>query len=149
MKQMECVFCGIVAGAAEAEIIWEDDLVLALMDAKPITDGHALVIPKQHSAGLADIVPSVASRMMEVAQVIATAVKESGIRCEGITLHLADGEAASQDVFHSHLHVIPRFPGDGFRMEAPWNGSSWDLVKQSASLIRATFEKTEGLRLEP
>lgn len=73
---------------------------------------------------------------MNVAQKIATALKASGLRCEGVNLMLADGEAAFQEVAHAHLHVIPRFVGDGFTIDAAWIGLSGESLAAFATAIR-------------
>ena len=110
----DCIFCRILAGDVPGSFVFRDDRVAAFMDIQPVNPGHVLVIPIQHAAYLADIDAETASYLMRVAQRIAAAIRESGVRCEGINLFLADGEAAMQEVFHVHLHVFPRFAGDGF-----------------------------------
>jgi histidine triad (HIT) family protein len=77
----------------------------------PVNPGHVLIIPKIHGVGLADLGKSDGSRMFMVAQRLATAVRNSGLRCEGVNLFLADGEAAGQEIFHVHLHMFPRYVG--------------------------------------
>jgi histidine triad (HIT) family protein len=84
------------------------------MDINPVNPGHVLVIPKKHHASLAELPETVAASMFTVAQRLSAAIRRSGLRCEGIHMHLADGAAAGQDVFHCHLHVYPRFVGDGY-----------------------------------
>lgn len=76
--------------------------------------GHVLVIPKSHGSFLADLPPEIAGPVFEVARELTVALRASGIRCEAVSLYLADGREAGQEVFHVHLHVIPRFRGDGF-----------------------------------
>ncbi len=115
---MSCVFCDIVAHRAPASVVLDDEHVLAFMDLRPLTPGHLLVIPKPHAAYLADYDEELAARVFRIAHRLTAAVRASGLRCEGVNLFLADGEAAFQEVFHSHLHVIPRFRGDGFRIKA-------------------------------
>lgn len=117
----DCIFCQIVAGEAEASIVHDDGEILAFMDIRPVTPGHLLVIPRRHAAHLADLDEATGARMFVVAQRLAAALRASGLRCEGINLFLADGEAAFQEVFHTHLHVIPRFAGDTFRISADWS----------------------------
>lgn len=112
-----CVFCAIVAGTSPASVVLDDAEVLAFLDIRPITPGHLLVIPTRHASYLADLDEAVGERMYHVAVRLAGALRSSGLRCEGVNLFLADGEAAGQEVFHVHLHVFPRFAGDGFRME--------------------------------
>ncbi len=110
----DCVFCNIVAGELPASIVYEDETCTAFMDIQPVNPGHVLVTPNAHASMLADLDPETGGQLFRVAQRIAQAMRESGIRCEGINLFLADGSAAGQDVFHVHLHVIPRHRGDGF-----------------------------------
>jgi len=87
------------------------------MDIQPVNAGHVLVIPNRHASRLAEMPERDGSEVFRVAQRIAAALQRSGIRCQGINLSLADGEAAGQEVFHVHLHVFPRFEGDGFAIK--------------------------------
>lgn len=114
-----CIFCRIVAGEAEASLVYQDDLVSAFMDAHPVAEGHVLVVPRRHASGLEDLDEAAAGRMMAVARRLAGALRRSGVPCEGVNLVLADGTAAGQSVFHCHLHVIPRAAGDGFGFRRP------------------------------
>lgn len=109
-----CVFCDIVAGRAPASMVYRDEVVCAFMDTRPVNPGHLLIIPVRHAAALADLDPTTGGRMFEVGQRLAKALRSSGVRCEGINFFLADGEPAGQEVFHAHLHVLPRFAADGF-----------------------------------
>ena len=113
----DCVFCRIINGIEPASIVYSDDEVLAFMDTTPVNPGHLLVIPKAHAAQLSELDPETGGHMFKVAMRIAEASRRSGIKCEGVNLFLADGEAAFQDVFHVHLHVIPRFSGDRFGLK--------------------------------
>ena len=118
MNRENCVFCEIVRGTAEASVVFEDDNVVAFLDINPVTDGHLLVVAREHAVTLDELEASTLVRMVLVARDLAHALRRSGIRCEGINLFYADGEAAFQTVFHSHLHVIPRYQDDGFRLDA-------------------------------
>ena len=109
-----CVFCDILAGDLPSSVVFEDELVCAFMDIQPVNSGHVLIIPKQHAMFLADLHEETCGHMFRIAQRIAVAVRRSGVNCEGVNMFLADGEAAGQEVFHVHLHVFPRFVGDGF-----------------------------------
>jgi histidine triad (HIT) family protein len=113
-----CVFCDIVAGRRPASVVHSDETVLAFLDIRPLNTGHLLVIPRGHAPYLADLDPAVGGHMFGVAQRMAAALRRSGLPCQGVNLFLADGEAAFQEVFHVHLHVIPRNLGDGFRIRA-------------------------------
>jgi histidine triad (HIT) family protein len=114
-----CIFCEIAAGRAPASIVYSDDDILAFMDIQPINPGHLLVVPQRHVAHLADLDEGTGGRIFQVGMKLAQAVRQADIRCEGVDLFLADGEAAGQEVFHVHLHVIPRFRGDGFGFRFP------------------------------
>lgn len=116
-----CIFCEIVAGRSPVSTFYEDDVVLGLMTIGPVTEGHAMIIPKTHAAYLADVDEATGRHVWTVSQRAAAAIRASGVRCEGINFFLADGAAASQDVFHFHLHVFPRYKGDGFGLKADWS----------------------------
>ncbi|HET7231131.1 MAG TPA: HIT family protein [Longimicrobium sp.] len=110
----ECVFCRILAGQLPASFVLRGERVAAFMDIQPVNPGHVLVIPLRHAASLAELDADDAAEMMRAARRVAAALRESGLRCEGVNLFLADGEAAGQEVFHAHLHVFPRWSRDGF-----------------------------------
>jgi histidine triad (HIT) family protein len=95
-------------------MVYADGLTMAFMDIQPVNEGHVLVVPRVHAAYLADLDPETGARMFQVGMRLAGALRRSGIRCEGVNLFLADGAAAGQEVFHVHLHVIPRYKNDGF-----------------------------------
>ena len=110
----DCIFCNLIAGRSPASVVYEDSSILAFLDIQPATPGHTLIIPKEHVAYLADLDEATGAQLFNVTLRIAQAVRNSGVRCEGINIFLADGEAAGQDVFHIHMHVIPRYKGDNF-----------------------------------
>lgn len=110
----DCVFCRILAGELPASFVLREGRVAAFMDIQPVNPGHALVIPVRHAASLAELDPDDAAEMMRAGQRLAAALRASGLRCEGVNLFLADGAPAGQEVFHAHLHVLPRWRGDEF-----------------------------------
>ena len=121
-----CVFCEIVAGESPASVFYEDDLVLGLMTTGPVTTGHAMVIPKAHAPYLAQLDEEAGRQMWTVAHRAAAALRAASvdsdeIQCEAVSLYLADGLAASQEIFHVHLHVFPRYEGDPFSLVADWS----------------------------
>ncbi|MFI5230126.1 MAG: GNAT family N-acetyltransferase [Gemmatimonadales bacterium] len=109
-----CLFCRILAGELPGSIVYRDEQCAAFMDIQPVNPGHLLVAPLRHATDLVSLDPLVGARLFQVAQHLAAAIRASGLRCEGVNLLLADGEAAMQEVFHLHLHVFPRYRGDGF-----------------------------------
>ena len=120
----DCTLCRIIKGVAPASTVYFDEKVMAIMDIQPVNSGHALIIPKIHAAQLSELDEETGAHMFKIAMRIAEALRQSDIKCEGINLFLADGEIAGQEIFHVHLHVIPRFRGDGFKIRFGPNYSS-------------------------
>ena len=94
-----------------AEVVYEDDLVIAFLDINPVNKGHLLVVPKQWCKNIFDGETEVLAQMMRVGQKLGLAIKKS-LGADGINLLMNNGEAAGQEVPHAHLHVIPRYEGD-------------------------------------
>jgi histidine triad (HIT) family protein len=134
--QSGCVFCAIVAGEAEASVAFADDRVVAFMDLGAVTPGHVLIVPRLHAAGLEDLDEETSMHVWRIGHRIGRALRRSGLRCEGVNVFLADGEAAFQEIFHFHLHVFPRFAGDGFRISADWATRARHLLDEEARHIR-------------
>lgn len=117
-RAVPCLLCEIVAKRLPASVVLENDTLVVLSDLHPVNPGHQLVVPTAHAVGLEDLDPAVGGEMFRVAQQVAKAIRRTDLRCEGVNLFLADGEAALQEVFHVHLHVIPRYKGDAFRLRS-------------------------------
>jgi histidine triad (HIT) family protein len=125
--------------------VHDDADLLAFLTIGPVTPGHLLVIPKRHAPYLADLDEATGARMFIIGMRLARALRASGLRCEGLNLFLADGEAAFQEVFHTHLHVFPRFAGDSFRIDADWsNTPSRAELDEIAAQVRAAYESGVG-----
>ncbi len=143
--ESDCIFCQIVAGKSPASVFYEDKLVLGLMTIGPVTTGHAMIIPKQHFSCLADLDEKTGQHLWTITQRVAAAVRESGVRCEGINLFLADGAVAFQEIFHVHMHVLPRYEGDPFKLVANWNvRPSRDELDQVAQQIKQAYKRLWG-----
>ncbi|CAN5220788.1 HIT family protein [soil metagenome] len=137
---MSCVFCAIVAGTAPASVVYDDERVMAFMDLMPVNPGHLLVVPRRHAIGLSDLDPEDGARMFTVGQRLAAGLRSSGLRVEGVNLFLADGRAAFQTVFHAHLHVLPRFVGDRFRLVGfEHREAARPELDATAAAVRATL----------
>jgi histidine triad (HIT) family protein len=115
----DCVFCQIVEGAAPASVVYSDSAVLAFMDIQPIVTGHMLIIPKRHAELMSELQPGEGAACWVIAETLSRALRGSGLKVEGVNVFVADGEAAFQDVPHFHVHVIPRYAGDGFSLAFP------------------------------
>ncbi len=123
--------------------MFRDEQVTVFMDIHPVNPGHLLVVPNKHASSIDDVPEDACARMFIVGRRMARALRRSGLRCEGVNLLLADGAAAGQDVFHSHLHVIPRFQGNpgSVRMHVDFKApASRDEFDVQAEAIRNSFD---------
>ena len=105
-----CIFCKIVKKQAPASIIYEDETVIVFLDKRPLNEGHTLVIPKKHYVDIFGIPENQLSQVHKVAQQVSLAVKKA-TKADGISIIQQNGKAAAQDIFHLHVHVVPRFEG--------------------------------------
>ncbi len=112
MTKNDCLFCKIVAKQVPATLIYEDDVVLAFLDIGPISEGHTLVVPKQHFEKLHDCPPDVLEKICSRFEKIIKAIV-AGTDCDGYNLLCNNGRAAGQLVEHLHFHIIPRRNADG------------------------------------
>ena len=107
-----CIFCKIAAGIIPSATVYEDDDFRAILDIAPAHKGHVIILPKVHADNLFSLPDEVASKLLPVAKRVAAAVKRT-TGCDGVNLLQNNGTAAGQSVFHLHVHVVPRFEGDG------------------------------------
>jgi histidine triad (HIT) family protein len=124
----QCIFCKIVAGAIPSARVAESEVACAFLDVGPIAPGHALVIPKDHYAGIEDVPPEVAAGVFELAARVAPALIRA-VGAEGMNLLENHGRCAGQVVMHMHLHLIPRRTGDG--LDRPWPAQQTDPTELS------------------
>ena len=108
---MHCIFCDIVAGKAEASIVYEDEFTMALMNQRQANEGHVLVIPKSHYRSIDELDDEMAAHLLQTVVKIARAINQS-INPEGITLWQSNGQAAGQEIEHVHFHLLPRYMDD-------------------------------------
>lgn len=132
----ECIFCGIVDGEIPAYDLYEDDQVLAFLDVNPVAEGHALVIPKAHHERLTDLDAETTAAVFNAAREVAGAL-EAAFDPDGFNLLQSNGAAAGQEVFHSHVHVVPRNEGDGISFEFDQN----DLDEETAERVRSAVRE--------
>ena len=141
----DCVFCRIAGGVEPSSTVHEDDVVMVIMTIRPVNPGHAMVNPKRHCTYLADMDDATGRHLFSVTMRTAQAIRDSGLRCEGINLFLADGRAAFQEVFHVHMHVFPRFAADGFKIVADWSvHPPRSELDATAALIRRAYERLQA-----
>ena len=134
MIMTNCVFCKIVAGEIPAHKIYEDDVVFAFLDIKPHTKGHTVVIPKKHGVSAFDFEDNVLSSVVNGAKSVMKKVKEV-LNPDGFNVGWNDGSAAGQVVPHLHIHVMPRWNGDG-------GGSMHSIIKNPGEM---SVEDVAGL----
>jgi len=115
----DCIFCKIVKGEIPSTKVYEGEHVLAFLDISPVNIGHTLVIPKEHFRNALETPDEVMLDVIKGGKKIGKALQANG--AEGITISLNNEEASGQSVFHTHLHVIPRFKDDGHGL--------WDTKK--------------------
>jgi histidine triad (HIT) family protein len=123
MADPDCIFCKILAGEIPAIIVDQDERTIAFMDIAPATRGHALVIPRAHTADLLSVGPEDLRAVAVAAQRLAARAKER-LKADGVNLLNSCGAAAWQTVFHFHVHVVPRYHDDPLRL--PWVPTSGD-----------------------
>jgi histidine triad (HIT) family protein len=134
---MDCIFCKIVRNEIPSVKAYEDDRVLAFMDINPLNEGHLLIVPKGHAATLHEITEADFLAVMSVTHKLAAAVKKA-LNPEGINLLQLNGKAANQVVPHLHVHIVPRWSGDGLTI------SQWEMVAGDMEKIRGVAEKIQS-----
>ncbi|WP_345216333.1 HIT family protein [Georgenia halophila] len=140
-----CIFCAIAAGQAEASVVYEDETVVVFMALHPVTPGHLLVVPRKHAVGLEDLDGTTSAHVWSVGHDMARVLRRSSMRCEGVNVFLCDGEAAFQTVFHFHLHVIPRYTGDGWTIIPDEQESERSVLDGHAQAIKDAIASTDLL----
>ena len=108
----DCIFCQIVEGDIPSRTVYEDDDVVAFLDANPLAPGHTLVVPKAHHQFLGDLPEELSASVFAAVRELTPRV-ESAVDSDAHTIAINDGPAAGQEVPHLHVHVVPRFEGDG------------------------------------
>ena len=110
----DCIFCSIVSKQVPSEILYENELVLSVLDINPIHFGHALILPKQHCSDFLTLPEETYHSILNTAKIVTQALVQS-LNLEGYNLFSNNGTIAGQSVFHFHLHVTPRYRDDNIR----------------------------------
>lgn len=135
----DCIFCRIAAGTLPAEVVLDTPRVLAFLDIAPVHYGHTLVIPKEHYQNLLDLPDDLWLEIGRVSRRVARALKQA-LYASGFNIGMNNFEAAGQVVFHAHLHVIPRYRGDGLLLFPQGTYPPGDLKKVGQQLRQALVE---------
>ena len=134
----DCIFCKIIRGELPSYKVYEDEHTLAFLDIKPVNAGHTLVVPKKHSHNIFDIAPEDWAALAEAARVISIAI-EHALKADGVNIAMNNREHAGQVVDHPHLHIIPRFKGDGLKL-MPQRSYADNEAEPVAEKIRAAIK---------
>lgn len=118
-QENPCLFCCIIEGKTPAEFVYRGKEISVIMDLYPMHPGHMLVLPHRHTDRLRDLPAESFAAVAQTAQRCAEALMTSSLQPDGYNLMIADGSAAGQEIFHPHMHIIPRYHGDGLGMKFP------------------------------
>ena len=135
--QDDCLFCKIIAGDIPAQKVFEDDYAVAFMDINPVNLGHVLVVPKEHTTDITDMPSEAVGWLFRLVQHVAKGVREA-VSAPGFNIGVNTGPEAGQVIFHTHVHVMPRFENDGHQ---PWEKKAVpsEEMTRVAESIRATL----------
>ena len=138
MKDDNCIFCKLANKDIPTNIIYEDDRFTVILDASPATKGHALILPKNHAANIYELPDEDASAVFVLAKKLATKMTEI-LHCDGFNIVQNNGEVAGQNVFHFHMHLIPRYLNDGNQDKLTWNHAEFtpEEIAEIAAELRA------------
>lgn len=127
MRKDDCIFCKIANGEIPSKTLYEDEEFRVILDLGPATRGHALILPKEHAANLYELPDNIAADALVLGKKMAKRMRDK-LRCDGLNLVQNNGEAAGQTVEHFHIHLIPRYRGDGQNLNwIPGNPSQEEL----------------------
>jgi histidine triad (HIT) family protein len=135
MNVNSCAFCKIACKQAPASFVYEDENVLAFLDTRPLNEGHTLVIPKEHYVTIFEAPEELVAHLHRIVKRVALAAKES-TKADGISIIQQNGEAAGQEIFHLHVHVIPRYEGQKLPRFGEISEADREKLNQVAANLR-------------
>ena len=138
----DCIFCKIAAGEIPSTTLYEDEDFRVIFDIAPASKGHAVMIPKVHAANLFELPEETAAKAALTAKKVGGAMMEV-FGCDGLNVLQNNGEAAGQTVFHYHVHLIPRYQGDGVGIQWTPGEADMEMLAQKAACIREIVNKAE------
>jgi histidine triad (HIT) family protein len=133
----DCIFCRIIAREIPSAIFYEDENVVAFLDAFPAVEGHSLVVPKRHTESLR----TSPEEVVQIARVLPrlTDAVVTSLGAEGVNILCNDGRGAGQIVPHIHFHIVPRRPDDGLRFHAPQQQADMEKLQALAAEFKETL----------
>ena len=135
MNNVSCIFCRIAQKQVPASLIYEDEKVLAFLDIRPLNEGHTLVIPKAHYETIFEIPQELIAYLHAITKRVALAVKKA-TKADGISIIQQNGKAAGQEIFHLHVHVIPRYEGQKLPSFSEISEADREKLRQTAAKIQ-------------
>ena len=135
MNEDSCIFCRIAQKQVPASLVYEDEKVMAFLDIRPLNEGHTLVIPKEHYESIFDIPEELIAYLHGITKRVALAV-EKATQADGISIIQQNGKAAGQDIFHLHVHVIPRYEGQKLPRFSEISEADREKLSQTVAKIR-------------
>lgn len=135
----DCLFCKIIAGDIPADVVYQDEHVVAILDIHPVNPGHLLVLPRMHVEDVRDASDETLANLMRVVKRLTRALTGS-FGATGVNVVQNTGHDAGQVIFHLHIHVIPRIAGDG---REHWKGLS--CSKEEAQVVLARLKNAQSL----
>jgi len=135
MNDDSCIFCRIAQKQIPSSLVYEDEKVMAFLDIRPLNEGHTLVIPKEHYENIFDIPQQLIAYLHGITKRVALAV-EKATQADGISIIQQNGKAAGQDIFHLHVHVIPRYEGQKLPSFSEISEADREKLSQTVAKIR-------------
>ena len=136
MKKDDCIFCKLANGDIPTNSIYEDDKFNVILDNGPAPKGHALILPKDHADNLFELPEDTAADAMKLARKLGKHIMDT-LGADGLNIVQNNGSVAGQTVMHFHLHIIPRYEGDGQKiLWAPTSPSAEELTQVKEQLSK-------------
>jgi histidine triad (HIT) family protein len=135
---MSCIFCDIIERKIPAEILYENDCALSILDINPIHYGHALVIPKRHHRDFLEVEADELSGIMQAVHTVSCAIVKA-FKLQGFNFFANNGAIAGQSVFHFHIHITPRYAGDNIRFVLRLKRYEPNAMEETAKTIRSAI----------
>ena len=135
MNDGSCIFCRIAQKQAPASCVYEDEKVMAFLDVRPLNEGHTLVIPKEHYETIFEIPEELIAYLHGIVKRVSFAVKKAA-KADGISIFQQNGKAAGQEIFHLHVHVVPRYEGQKLVRFGEISEANKEKLDQVAANIR-------------
>ena len=133
----DCIFCKIANGEIPAATLYEDEDFRVILDLGPASKGHSLILPKKHAANIYELPDETAGKAMILAKKMAGKLTDA-LNCDGFNIVQNNGKIAGQTVNHFHLHLIPRYEGDGLNLNWPQQEISAEQLEE----IRQSIKKS-------